>query len=1179
MKEKIQFLSKGIFEYEDPEIRLSADRLDLDIAYGEIADCGLEVTSTGGREIRAMVFSTHQRLRVSESMIVGERAQIRCRFDARGMEAGEQLDCEICLVSNGGEIHIPVSVRIRPADCETSLGRISDLDAFALLARDNWQEALGLFKSEQFPAVFLTLRKNRQIYESLIKGGDADQAMEEFLCMTRRKQPVRIHVAQEMIELNNPDSIIREKLVIEKNQWGRLRLGVRCEGNFITILRKTVTEEDFLGSYYQLEYTIAPIQGRSRVGAIILETAQGEIRIPVTVISRPARREADRERRSIEQAWTSLYRKFLALKMGRISRYKWMSQCREDVNCLLNNSSDIIYRVVEAHYLCECGDHQAAAALLEQINGRELRYRSAIYYSYYLYVTAICKEDEHYTSLALDTIRFYAQGQYQESWELLLMLIRLDKRSFGSPARLFRRMKEIFKSHIPGSLFYLEAVRMINVAPELVREMGSFETGLLMWGMRHDCLSEGSISHFAEMILRMPVVSRSMMTVMQRLYESSQAKEALAAVVHHMILGKIADPESHIWYQRGIEASLRLPELYEYFMKTLDQETCTSLPASVLIYFQYDNHLPAQSKAFLYRYVLEHRDSQRRLFDSYDAIIKTFAFEQLFGGMIDRNLAIIYQYYLAKPELLTPHVVRALPYVMFKKQIHTEQPGVRGVVVDYSDLTRELYYPLDAAGNAYVDIFMDDYRILFKTESGARRMADIPYEMTDLLRAGSYIHACEELCREHLFVLMNRSERALKYQMMDDASVDIYSRALRMDGVSPHYQKTILRSLIDYYYDNYEGDTLEKYLVRLDIRLLGHRERIQIIEFYIQRGLFEKAYEAIRTYGCDGMMEKRIMRLSSRLIREKGFKEDPLLTELAWQAFEGGRYDENILKYLGSHYQGPTEQLYALWKASGEFEVPADELTERLLCQILFAGALREKGGEVFAAYYRGHASGRIIRAFLADSAYRYLHDDAAVTEETFNLMEIELDQLEAVREVCALALLKHYAAGTGRGSRDYSKWIEREAAAFLEKDMILPFFASFSGLEGMPSALLDTTCIEYHARPGHKALISYRMNDQQEFVRESMQCILGGIFVKNFRLFNGDRLEYSITDVCGDMAETVRSEVIDYRRDDSSREDGIAVVNRLLDAQDFHDEAEMDRLIGGYDRLDRFADEIMRSR
>ena len=86
--------------------------------------------------------------------------------------------------------------------------------------------------------------------------------------------------------------------------------------------------------------------------------------------------------------------------------------------------------------------------------------------------------------------------------------------------------------------------------------------------------------------------------------------------------------------------------------------------------------------------------------------------------------------------------------------------------------------------------------------------------------------------------------------------------------------------------------------------------------------------------------------------------------ELAYFAFSNGKYDETILQYLIMFYAGTTEQLYAIWKAAGDFEVPAEQLEERLLCEILFTENHVAEGCDVFVSYYHTHPGHRLIRAF-----------------------------------------------------------------------------------------------------------------------------------------------------------------------------------------------------------------------
>lgn len=1175
MKEKIQLLSRGVFEYENPDITVSEKSIELEVEFGSRYTGIIQLNSRNHIEIRAMIFSSNKWMQCLESTIIGTAGSIHYVFDTQALEIGEVCEGSFYIVSNGGEITIPYRVKVCAPFCMTSIGKINDLDQFADLARDNWAEALRIFKTPEFERVFLNNKKNRQIYATLIKSQDMSLSMEEFLCTIKRKQTVQIEVSQKLIEFENLNHTVSERLLIEKSQWGHVKIQIAAKGDFIKIYKKTVTDEDFLGSYYQLEYQIIPGASSIHSGQIILETLNQRIVVEVCCRRTKSKDEDYIERKSLKASWMHLRKQYLAYKLHRITREQMLSDAREDINGCLNNSKDIIYKVVEADFLREEGNVDEAQAILEAINGRELRYRSAVAYSYFLYVNARCRQDEHYTEYVRDAIQFYAEGQYHDRWELDYMLMKLDTREAQHQARGFRKIKDLYDHRMIGGLMYLEGVKMINEDSSLIREMGNFEISLFLWGLRHDCLNRETIFRFADLVLRMRYYHGACLQAMIEMCSIYETKNILSAVLHLLILGEKKEKIYHQWYELGIKSSIKMPELYEYYMATLDMASCKKLPVPVLIYFQYDNRLKLEQKAFLFRYVIEHRKQLEKLFTAYDGIIKAFTFEQLQKGVINEDIAVLYDYYLTK-DAMTPHIVKAMPAIIFKHHIHCEHPGIQGVAVDYSELGEEVYYPF-IHGDAYVDLYMDDYRIVLLDEQGGRYMSTIPYTIDTLMDAGKYIKICYEQGRDNKMLVLNRSERALKYQMMDDVSIETYKCVLKLQDVSRHYQKTILKNLIDYYYDNYEGETLEKYLLQLDIHLLGHSERSHIIEYFIQRGLFDKAYAAIREYGYEDIQDKRIMRLCSKVIREKDFEKDDLLVELAYFAFSNGKYDETILQYLILFYAGTTEQLYAVWKAARDFEVPASQLEERLLCEILFTENHVAEGGEVFASYYNEHPEHRLIRAFLGYYGYHYLVHGQAAGETIFQIMEIELDQIENARDVCALALLQYYSEEDHVEPEFYER-LQQEVAAFMDKGILLPFFRKYAGNAEVPGELADFLYAEYHTNPKAAVTIYYRPEGQKdaEWIHEPMRHILGGIFIKTFRLFDGESIEYYISEQDGENQRTGEIKVLSVQNSANQWPDtGVEILNRMNQAIQSQDHQALDEMIRSYEHINEMTDQL----
>ena len=56
-------------------------------------------------------------------------------------------------------------------------------------------------------------------------------------------------------------------------------------------------------------------------------------------------------------------------------------------------------------------------------------------------------------------------------------------------------------------------------------------------------------------------------------------------------------------------------------------------------------------KAFLYRYIIRHRQNQERIYYSYENIMKAFNYEQLSLGHIDANLAELYKFYITRDKM------------------------------------------------------------------------------------------------------------------------------------------------------------------------------------------------------------------------------------------------------------------------------------------------------------------------------------------------------------------------------------------------------------------------------------------------------------------------------------------------------------------------------------------------
>ena len=1174
MKEKINLLSKGIFDYGYPDVHVSEMRLDLDIEAGRTYSGEFEVYSTNGAGIRAKIFSSNKQMHCEETDIIGTDNVVHYVFSAENMETGDTAEGQISIISNGGEIQIPYKVTVRSPYCMTSIGEVGNLEEFTQLASENWLEALNLFKSRDFSRVFLVNKIHAHMYEKFMHGRNVHQAMEEFLYTLKKKQKVSISVTQREILHHNLKEPLSDKLVLEKDYWGYQEIFVRAEGDFLSVYKKRLTTQDFLGSYYELEYYINPdyLNPGYNYGKIFLKTFNQSIEIQVTC-EQDVYREEENTYISIKKSVLKMNRQYLNWLDGKADLNTLVREIREDVDGCRNHSDYIRYAMYEAHFLFMIGDETNAKEILLNIKERELRKESLLDYSYYLYITTLYRKEADYVHFVVKKLRELYETQC-DRWEVLWLLLQVDERLKAAGINTYKLIKAEFNKRCRSPFMYREALIKANESPVMIRELDAFEIQLLNWGVCHQVLTQKLIYQYASLAVRERTYAPLVLRAMMKLYDAYETKELLMAVCTMLIKGHKIEKSYNHWYLQGILQSLKVTRLYEYYMMSLDMKMTHEIPTAVLYFFNYNNQLEWIYKAFLYRYIIQNKNRIQRIFDSYDNIMKAYTFEQLSLGNIDENLIVLYKYYVTK-DRMNSKLAKELPDIMFKHQVTCTHPGIMNVIVTMREINKEFVYPI-VSNQAYVDIFMDEYNLMFEDADGNRYMRSIDYSLHKLMDDSEFIKECYELYPENAKVLMNRSERALKYQLIDDTSVEIFKRTLKIGLIQDEYRKNILKNLIDIYYENYEGETLEKYLLRLDIHLLGHEERGSIIEYYIQRGFYDKAYEAICEYGYEGIRDKRLMRLISRIIRRRDFEEDSMVLELAFHTFQAGKYDEVILEYLNRYYLGSTIDYLEIFAAANGFEVEVHALEEKMLCQVLFTEDMLEESHNVFESYYHAHPNMKIARAYLIYYAYGYLMERLKVKENIFHYMEIEMDQMGRGRDICSLAKLKHLAE-CGVDQDQYSEWIRKEIRRFVSKGIMLPWFKFFMDHLDIPRELLDREYIIYLTKPSHSVKIRYRI-DRGEHVgiwkEENMQKVYDGIFVKSWPLFADEKLMWQALDFDGeDIVVTESKEIVPAMDETSKLITGVDYINRMIMQRDFMDYEAFYRTAKEYSQIKTMAE------
>ncbi len=1140
LKEKVERLAKGIFEYETPRIIVSNEEIEISIISGNTYTGSFTIKNSNNTQIKGILYSSNQLLKLEQTRFTESVNTIEYQFNGKNMSPGDNVKGAISIVSDCGEMQIPFTANIEAPYCNSSMGKIKDLFQFTNLAKADWAEALKIFKSDEFIPVFLLYEKKYiQLYENLLKSKSTSQAMEEFLIAVHKKLRINISVDKLLLNYQIEKEGFKDKLTLTKDNWGYTEICVSTDSSFIELEHKIILSENFIGNNYPLEFIINPekLKPGNHYGQINIKTVHQTIVVEVNCKCSGTKLIPDYNRSKIKTSLFKIEKNYLDFRINRIPLAKYVSDNMEllDYVMVFDEEKKEEYQLLKAHLHIISNKDTWAKEILEQYKDKleELYKSHVISYCAYLYLEALLYKGDAYIETALVHTRDLYETRYDD-WRLLWFLLYIDKRYENNKVLKLEDIKKAYVKGCHSPIMYFEAVAIFNEEPTIFHELGPFELQVLHWGLRQDYINKDVALQFTYLAGKRKGFHRLVYECLCLIYEKYKYKDALSAICGLLIKGHRRSNTYFRWFQLGVEEQLRITELYEYYMYSMNEDEDITLPQSVLLYFIYNSNLHDHKKAFLYAYVIKNKEANQTIYRTYLKHMEQFALKQLASHNINSSLSILYEEILVQ-EVITPEIAKELPYIMYKQEIYCNNPNMKGVFVAHKELDSEVYTPL-VNGAAQIDIYTENAELYLVDESGNRYFVTVEYTLNKLMRPEDFINICSEYEIDHPMLLLNLLEKVQVYQKVDERSIELIKRVLQIPELSKEYHKENILTLIDYYYDYYEGERLESYLLEIDFKDLGKEERNKIMELCIIRDLYQKAMAGLEEYGFEGIALNRLIKLCSRVLQNMQFtgddglniainqknvmdnlstshKSEDVLGDLCYYIFQNGKYNEDILRYMVKHFYGTTEEMFHIWEAASNFEIDTLELDERIIVQVLFTESYLVDTLSVFMDYYKQGYNHKIVRGFLSYSGYQYLVKDRFIQPELFQIMKRELTYEE--NDVCMLALLKEFSQQEVLEDKDL-EFAEINVQKYIKRGIILPFFQYFEKHFALPAQLKNKFFIEYITDPKHKVNIHYQVEDQnngEEFITETMENVYLGIHVKEFIVFYNESIQYYITE------------------------------------------------------------------
>lgn len=1180
MQEIINQILEGNFDYEGGSLDFSCAKLELTFPKGSLYEGSFRILSPTGCFTTGYVTTSDLRMECLTPEFTGIDEEISFCFHGENMEEGDVVKGAFYVISNQGEYYLPFVVSVEHTVLNSSIGTVKNLFHFANLAKSNWQEAVNLFYSPEFLQIFTgSDSQYLDAYRGLAAYAGHEQNVEEFLIHVNKKQKTEYITEEHLISMEFPDtahaySVSEKELTIVRNGWGYTRLTVECQGDFLFTEKEILTDDDFLGNHCRLPVFIDASLCRNgkNFGQIYLYNSYVSLTVPVVVRVGEglAANHADLTTKRTIVHMMDFYQAF---RMKKIGTTTWLKETRKLVELLVAlDEKNVAARLFQAQMLLTEERYNEANWLLE--HGAELMRsgeRDDTLWAYYLYLTTLMNRDAEY----VDEVAAQVKEIYRHdvsNWRVAWLLLYLSEEYNRSASRKWVFLERQFEYGCTSPILYIEVLALLNNNPALLRRIGSFELQVLWFGAKQQALSGEVVEQLLYLSGRVREFSPVLLKILKSLYRTKPDVRVLQEICVLLIKGGKAGTEYFTWYKAGVEAQLRITNLYEYFMMSLDLNTMQPLPKMVLMYFSYQNNLDYEHSAYLYDYVLQNRSGFEELYQTYCGRMEHFVIDQIQKGHINRHLANLYR------ELLTSGMVNqqtAIPLsrLLFAHQVQVENPGLCKIYVyQPGNLIPQQYVITE--GRTWIALYGNEYTIVFEDSWGNRFTKNVEYTLEKLMFPGRYLGMVVPYVRDCLELDLYLDEKEREDQASPEERIARQLRIAESKAAASFVKREIYLKILRHYFDTDNMRALDEYLEYIPPQDLSMSERGTVLKYMVLRGIYPLAYEWIVRYGPYFADAKILMRLISPIMERNNMVEDPVLTAAAVYSFQKGKYDGTILTYLTLYYRGMTKNMRDIWKAAKSYEADCYRLSEKMLVQMLYSGAFVGEKMEIFRYYVSQGAKPEVEEAFLSQCAYDYFVNEKVTEDEVFQEIKNMYLRSESVQKVCKLAYLKFYSENKKEtGDETLIKAFLQEMA---EERIHLDFMRTYQECPQLQQDMMDKTIIEYHANPKGKACIHYVIlhenGEADEYRSEYMRDVYGGICFKEFVLFFGESLQYYITEEKNGEEQLTESGILQKSEINNEPDDSkFRLINDIMISKTLQDYDTLDSLLEEYYRKEYY--------
>lgn len=1100
-------LASGNAAYETPDAQISENKITVELEQGSFTEGEINIIGKNNEAIKGAVFSTDSHISFENNQINGINNVVKYTAHSQNLLPGQICSGTISIVTTAGDYAIPFSITVREKIIESVIGRIDNLDDFVNLVRKSYDDALCMFLSDEFCDDFLKDDTHAiNLYKQVRRNSTPQIAMEEFLVGMNLKDRVVISLKEDFKECMNITENYGDAINVCRSTWGYIDIDVEVIGDFFYNCRDKITGDMFNGKIAEYQYYIdaEKLHGGSNCGKIIFRTANETVTYDIVVVNE--KNDNDDYIRN-KRSDVNLVKRYLDFRLGLVDGKKWMAETLDIAEQrLMRNKNDSTGLLAKAQISILQNQMEQAKTYLERAS-KVVAIKGVsdiIRYCYYLYVRSLYECNSEFTEKVKREVQKYFERGY-DKWQLLWILFYIDDRYSENPSLKYTVIKKMFNNGCCSPIMYFEAASVLNQQPELLRMMNRFEIQVLNFAGKYHMVSLDLAKQASDIINRERDFNPNYIRILSRIYKDTECEDVLYSICGAIVNGKKVCHEYNHWLEEGVRRELKITNLYEHYIYTIDTSNYNPLEKGAYKYFSYGTETLMFNRDYFYANMIENIDEEDELYEKYKDGLEKYAAIQLKQGNNNLHMRKIYSRVI-DDKFIDEELTERMPEILHTYRITVNNKNVRNVIVNHKEVTTIQSEPI-VNNEAYVVLYTENPVIVFMDNNG-RVLADLEYTLEPMTIDCNVVARGENLMTKLMYI-----EKIMKTPADYKGKIKELKEIVEEPKLTEEFRSQLREFIADYYFKGLDLGCDDNYLLEIKLDLLSQESRIKLIEVLIDRNLIEEVYPYLAKYGYTNIRKDMIQQVCLNLVAKTEYAGNALVTEMCGEIFRNGCRDEKVLKYLGKYYESGTPELYQIYLAIEEKGIQDNTMAENLLVQYIFEGNTNEKIYKIYESYLKGATATVIRKAFYTYVCYNCFIKKIQCPDIVWEILEQEYDNRLATSLVCKLAFIEEMSKRSNLTERQV-KITERLITGLAEDNINFEFYKKFSKWFNIPYNLVDKTIIDFRTNPKHKVEITYVLTTSEGKktpVTVEMETNYKGIFTKEFIMFYGEKIDYQI--------------------------------------------------------------------